>query len=433
MKEGKESFKNFVLNHKKKIENGKYDLKSATQAANYIFGNLKKENTNSKVWKELYEEFINSKIEPSIDEFYFQKYFQKFITFIEEKSGMELKSFSSNIYTENEEGYKDNIYRESRNILDLKSWKEKDIGSGKFMERLKEVFKIKNNNLITSKRFTLPKILDKLNEINKLEFENILFNFYLNKVEDKISFEKIKDIFVSNYSILGFLFFLKDKNEYMPISPESFDEAFKKLGVEDFKTSHRASFENYLIFNKLLKEVQILIEKEGVQHVSLLDAHSFVWIINNQFWKIEKDLEKDFKEYKNLNKKEKEVLVKSRLGQGDWRKRVLNIWNKGVLIEVEDQSLLIASHIKPWRNSSVEEALDKYNGFPLTPNLDKLFDKGLISFKESGEILISTFLSLKDRESLNINNNLKIKNLKENNLPYLKYHREKIFKKDVKK
>ena len=48
--------------------------------------------------------------------------------------------------------------------------------------------------------------------------------------------------------------------------------------------------------------------------------------------------------------------------------------------------MLIASHIKPWKDSSNTERLDINNGILLTPTFDKLFDKFLITFNDNGTI-----------------------------------------------
>jgi predicted restriction endonuclease len=42
--------------------------------------------------------------------------------------------------------------------------------------------------------------------------------------------------------------------------------------------------------------------------------------------------------------------------------------------------LLIASHIKPWAKCDGNEKVDVYNGFLLSPNFDRLFDQGFITF-----------------------------------------------------
>lgn len=56
-------------------------------------------------------------------------------------------------------------------------------------------------------------------------------------------------------------------------------------------------------------------------------------------------------------------------------------------------SLLLASHIKPWRSASNYERLSSENGLLLSPLYDKLFDIGLITFDDNMKILISNKLS----------------------------------------
>ena len=61
----------------------------------------------------------------------------------------------------------------------------------------------------------------------------------------------------------------------------------------------------------------------------------------------------------------------------------------------------------------------------MIPNLDKLFDRGYISFNDSGIILIST--KLKDIEILGLNKEMKI-DIEDKHKNYLEYHRKNIFK-----
>jgi len=56
---------------------------------------------------------------------------------------------------------------------------------------------------------------------------------------------------------------------------------------------------------------------------------------------------------------------------------------------VEKETHLIASHCKPWRDSTNEERLDGENGLLLTPSIDHLFDRGFIGFEDSGRLIIS--------------------------------------------
>jgi putative restriction endonuclease len=49
----------------------------------------------------------------------------------------------------------------------------------------------------------------------------------------------------------------------------------------------------------------------------------------------------------------------------------------------------LASHCKPWRDSSNEERLNGEHGLLLTPSIDHLFDRGFIGFEDSGNLIIS--------------------------------------------
>jgi len=81
----------------------------------------------------------------------------------------------------------------------------------------------------------------------------------------------------------------------------------------------------------------------------------------------------------NIPETEKDALIKSRVGQGRFRTEQKIYWkNHCAVTGCTLIDLLKASHIKPWRDGSNEERLDKYNGLLLVPNLDSAFDKGYI-------------------------------------------------------
>jgi hypothetical protein len=126
---------------------------------------------------------------------------------------------------------------------------------------------------------------------------------------------------------------------------------------------------------------------------------------------------------------EKEELIKCRMGQGKFRNKLIKYWNGCSVTDYKNIDLLVASHIKPWRNSSDKERLDLFNGLLLIPNLDRLFDIGYISFDDEGRIIISE--ELEDYKILGINKNMKI-NIQEEHKKYLDYHRKEILITNVK-
>jgi hypothetical protein len=121
---------------------------------------------------------------------------------------------------------------------------------------------------------------------------------------------------------------------------------------------------------------------------------------------------------------DKVTLVKSRLGQGEFRNGLLSYWKGCAVTGYKTPSMLIASHIKPWRESDNQERLDQYNGLLLTPNLDKAFDTGFISFDSKGKILISDVFEA--HEMLGIGSDMKIKFVNAHRR-YLEYHRNVVF------
>jgi hypothetical protein len=82
-------------------------------------------------------------------------------------------------------------------------------------------------------------------------------------------------------------------------------------------------------------------------------------------------------------------LSNARIGQGAFRKRVLAMEPACRVTGIATASLLKASHIKPWRESTNAERLDGANGLMLAPHIDLLFDRHLISFTDNGRLVVS--------------------------------------------
>lgn len=81
-------------------------------------------------------------------------------------------------------------------------------------------------------------------------------------------------------------------------------------------------------------------------------------------------------------------LAKARIGQGLFRALVMLEDPRCRVTGVEDSRLLIASHIKPWRESTNGERLSRDNGLMLSPHVDALFDKHLLTFEDDGQMRI---------------------------------------------
>src|SRR5205807_141682 len=105
------------------------------------------------------------------------------------------------------------------------------------------------------------------------------------------------------------------------------------------------------------------------------------------------DIDVDIEIVKNdrsIDETERQALIRARRGQGRFRTEVKAQWaNACAVTGCKQNEVLRASHIKPWRESTNEERLDPENGLFLSANLDAMSDKGLISFMDSGEMIVS--------------------------------------------
>jgi predicted restriction endonuclease len=127
------------------------------------------------------------------------------------------------------------------------------------------------------------------------------------------------------------------------------------------------------------------------------------------------------------NLTEREGLVTSRVGQGAYRKGIIHRWNyQCAVTQFKDPKILIASHIVPWRDASDAERLDVKNGILLSPTYDALFDRHLISFENSGKIILSDQISWDDYNKIGITGNEKIIKLTNGNKEYLEKHSEAL-------
>lgn len=131
----------------------------------------------------------------------------------------------------------------------------------------------------------------------------------------------------------------------------------------------------------------------------------------------------------NLSDKEttRKAVSNLRINTGALRKLVLaRDGGKCRLCDINDERLLVCSHIKPWRTGDAR--LDMNNAITLCRMHDALFDEGFISFDEFGKMLlakdsifgsgtIKRFLE-SSISRLDINREMK---------SYLEYHRENVF------
>lgn len=116
-------------------------------------------------------------------------------------------------------------------------------------------------------------------------------------------------------------------------------------------------------------------------------------------------------------------LSKARIGQGLFRKRVMLVDPHCRVTGVDDPRLLIASHIKPWRDATNAERISGYNGIMLSPHIDALFDERLISFEDDGRMLVHASLPKEVLERWSINPKAPLEKFRPEQAHFLQHHR----------
>jgi len=126
---------------------------------------------------------------------------------------------------------------------------------------------------------------------------------------------------------------------------------------------------------------------------------------------------------------ERQYLRAARVGQGKFRTALLERYGgRCAAAGISNTELLVASHIKPWEACTNAERLDPDNGILLSALLDRLFDRGLITFQDDGTVISSPLLSPQDQMLCGLRDTISVQ-LPTGSKKYLAYHRTVEFQK----
>lgn len=130
-----------------------------------------------------------------------------------------------------------------------------------------------------------------------------------------------------------------------------------------------------------------------------------------------------------LNSIDREVTTKSRgIAQRVFRGNLLRLWQGSCAVtSVQEPRALRSSHIKPWSKSDAQEKVDHFNGLLLIPNLDVLFNEGLITFRDNGQMLVSPDWRDDDKRRMHITPDLQLRTVHPESFQYLEFHRDVVF------
>jgi hypothetical protein len=123
----------------------------------------------------------------------------------------------------------------------------------------------------------------------------------------------------------------------------------------------------------------------------------------------------------------KKQLVNARIGQGRFRLNTYAIEPRCRLTGVSDLDFLTASHIKPWKDCDNQERLDGSNGLMLAPHVDRLFDRGWISFEDNGDVIVAKN-AIPVFKAWGLSENKNVGEFTDAQRVYLSYHRRILLK-----
>ena len=196
---------------------------------------------------------------------------------------------------------------------------------------------------------------------------------------------------------------------------------------------------------QLIREISLpLVTYISAMHLVDKGHPIYYWKLFADFQEIEKrkayidnygmSSSQDDEEYRVGVHEEEQVIYTPvrhvREGQEEYRKKLLEECPFCPITMINEESLLIASHIKPWAVSTLHEKTDPNNGFILSPLYDKLFDRGFITFSDDKHVFISNWLSrqVKNRIGIKENQIFQFLPINPERAKYLEYHRQTVFK-----
>lgn len=155
--------------------------------------------------------------------------------------------------------------------------------------------------------------------------------------------------------------------------------------------------------------------------------HAVLELHDEQVMELQEDqVQQEISASSTLSSTEIEQLVKARRGQGIYRTNLMRIEKRCRLTGVDDARLLVASHIKPWKDCSNEERLDGHNGLLLSPHVDRLFDRHLISFSDDGQIIVAQAWVAKAMLEWSLDPKMNAGQFTPKQRQYLEVHRAKL-------
>ncbi len=204
------------------------------------------------------------------------KWFMEFVTSNQNDSDIAF----NNGWLKETEGYKYEIYANAHKALAYDKWTREMIGTGKILDCVMSGYNQKSNkkfnNIVQFQSITEFKS-KAVKEIKKSE--DILYRLYTNDDPAK-AFDDACVFWGKRFPELSYLLFMKDRDKYLPVKTRHHKKCFSILNI-DSEFLGNCSWKNYNMFIQIHEEIRRQLEEYLGMEISLLDAHSFVWVMQH--------------------------------------------------------------------------------------------------------------------------------------------------------
>lgn len=180
-----------------------------------------------------------------------------------------------------EEWYKKELWAKAQTMLNLSSWAT--LNPTKITEIIRNVLWLgaSGKGHLISKENVL-KVLPCITAYS--EAYNYIYALYMEQDEPEKIFDGLYNIFRrakahDPYSVIAYLFFVKDKEKYIPMRERTYSlKCLPQLKIPS-KLVQECTWENYMALIDAVKQIQTYL-LERIEIVDLLDAQSFLWMMH---------------------------------------------------------------------------------------------------------------------------------------------------------
>lgn len=256
----------------------------------------------------------------------------RFCAFVRQRDGY-ISFVDGNTVLGREENYKAKIAVKAYDVLEYAKWKESWIGrNGEITARVLKAMNRAGNLVNRNQQIRFANRLDPSRKEYRQNAERALYDIYKSQgpEQEATAFAQAKETFGGYYDTIAYLWFIKDGSRFLPVSPGNFEKSLTSIGI-DYKLSNSCSWDNYNGFIEIVREIQGVMKDvaalEGVD-IRLIDAHSFLWVINESRPKDFRNWRPDEETEALIERETEDFLEKKAEGRGGKKSRLMSAYTR---------------------------------------------------------------------------------------------------------